>query len=79
MFAQRLSPDDVRSRLDVAFPGAQIDVVDLTGTQDHYHVTLVWSGFAGRGLLDQHRAVNAALAEELKGPIHALKLTTRAA
>ncbi len=75
----RLSPSEVTARLEAALPGAQVAVRDLTGTQDHYEATVIWDGFRGKGLLDQHRMVNSALAEELKGPIHALKLTTRPA
>ena len=38
----------------------------------------VSAGFAGKSLLERHRLVMAALAEEMKGPIHALTLEVKA-
>ena len=35
------------------------------------------AGFAGKSLIQRHRLVMAALAEELKGPIHALTLDVK--
>ena len=34
------------------------------------------SAFADKGLIDRHRLVYAALGEAMRGPIHALALTT---
>ncbi len=44
----------------------------------HYHVTLVSREFEGRTLLEQHRAVNQALAGMFGREIHALALKTSA-
>jgi stress-induced morphogen len=74
--AGRLTPAEVETRIAAALPGARVAVRDLTGTQDHLDATVVWDGFQGKSLVEQHRLVNTALAEELKGPIHALKLAT---
>ncbi|HXV34428.1 MAG TPA: BolA family protein [Gaiellaceae bacterium] len=65
--------------LRTAFPGAsEVDVVDRTGGGDHFHVTVVDSGFEGLSLLAQHRLVYDALAEPLRdGTIHELRITTR--
>jgi len=46
------------------------------GSESHFRVVLVSEQFAGRPLVQRHRAVNAALAEELAGQIHALALHT---
>ncbi len=42
----------------------------------HYQVTLVSSAFDGLPRLDQHRLVNAALADLIGNEIHALGLKT---
>lgn len=65
--------------LSQAFPdAAELDVLDRTGTGDHFHVLIADRGFEGMSLLDQHRAVNEALAEALAdGTIHELRITTR--
>lgn len=44
----------------------------------HFRVRVVAEAFRGKGLVDRHRMVYALLTEELKGPIHALALTTLA-
>lgn len=43
--------------------------------QSHFKVTMVTDEFAGKRLLQRHRAINKALAEELE-QIHALALHT---
>ena len=43
--------------------------------QSHFKVTMVTDEFAGKRLLQRHRAINKALAEELQ-KIHALALHT---
>ena len=72
------SPDAVRARLLEAFPGADVDVTDLTGTQDHLEAVVVAAQFAGKSRIDQHKMVYAALGDWMAGPIHAFALTTRA-
>jgi BolA family transcriptional regulator, general stress-responsive regulator len=48
------------------------------GGGGHFRVTITSAAFAGRGLLERHRMVYAAVANEMKGAVHALALTTRA-
>ena len=36
-----LDPDKVRALLDAGCPGAEIDLVDLTGTKDHYQARTI--------------------------------------
>ncbi|MEC9442283.1 MAG: BolA family protein [Myxococcota bacterium] len=56
--------------------GTTVDVTDLTGTRDHYRAVVVSPAFQGKLPIKRHRMVYAALAEEMKGPIHALTLET---
>lgn len=46
------------------------------GSESHFKVTVVSAGFEGKPLVARHRMVNALLAEELAGPVHALALHT---
>jgi len=71
-----LEPEKVQALLLTAFPGAEIDLVDLTGTRDHYQARIVSEAFAGRSLVEQHQLVYRALGEAMSGPIHALALKT---
>ena len=71
-----IEPERVRELIAQAFPGAEIEVVDLTGTKDHYQARVVAADFAGRSLVEQHQMVYRALGEAMHGPIHALALKT---
>ena len=66
--------EDIVVRIRAALPDAVVEMQDLTGTADHWKATIVSGLFAGKSLIERHRMVMAALAEELKGPIHALTL-----
>lgn len=44
------------------------------GGESHFNLTIVSPAFAGMGRVQRQRAVNAALAEELAGPVHALSI-----
>ena len=71
--------EPLRALLEQAFPDAsEIDVVDRTGGGDHFQVTVASPRFDGLPLIDQHRLVNAALAQPLAdGTIHELRIKTR--
>jgi stress-induced morphogen len=71
-------PESIRERLLQAFPGARIEVTDLTGTEDHFQAVVEAPQFAGKSRVDQHKMVYAALGDLMHGPIHALALSTRA-
>jgi len=44
------------------------------GGESHFNLTLVSAAFAGLGRVQRQRAVNAVLAEQLAGPVHALSI-----
>jgi stress-induced morphogen len=69
--------EDIIAKIRAALPDAQVRMEDLTGTADHWKAAIVSEHFAGKSLLERHRLVMAALAEELKGPIHALTLEVK--
>jgi stress-induced morphogen len=69
--------EDIIAKIRVALPDATVEMSDLTGTADHWKASIVSSAFAGKSLLERHRLVMAALAEEMKGPIHALTLDVK--
>ena len=71
-----IPPDEVRARIASAFPAAKIEIVDLTGTQDHYQARIVSVAFHGKSMIEQHQLVYRALGDAMDGPIHALALET---
>lgn len=78
--------DSIRKKLRRAFAPAELEVVNdshrhaghgsspKTG-ESHFSVAVVSAAFAGKSRLERHRMVNAVLAEELEGAVHALAIT----
>jgi BolA protein len=77
--------DKMRAKLAQAFAPLSLDVIDESashaghagarpGGETHFHIYMVSAAFAGMSKVARHRAVYAALAEEMAGPVHALAL-----
>jgi stress-induced morphogen len=68
---------EIEALLRRAFPDVTVlELEDLTGTKDHYELTLVSAKFEGMSRVAQHQAVYRALGDLMTGPIHALALHT---
>jgi BolA protein len=79
--------DRIRSKLNQAFAPVRLDIQDDSakhsghsgareGGESHFSVTIVSEAFKGQSRVARQRQVNTVLAEELKGPVHALSLQT---
>jgi BolA protein len=75
----------IRTKLEAAFSPERLDIEDDSarhhghagaspGGESHFNVTIVARAFADLSRVQRQRAVYAALAEELAGPVHALSL-----
>lgn len=73
-----MKPEAITERIRAALPDAVVELTDLTGTEDHWQATVISAAFRGKSLIERHRMVMAALAAEMKGPIHALTLHVKA-
>lgn len=71
-----MHPTEIERILREKIPQCEAMARDLTGTLDHFEVTVVSPAFNGLGMVQQHQLIYAALKEELKGAIHALSLKT---
>ena len=71
-----IQPAEIEKLVTAALPGARARARDMTGTLDHYELLVVSPEFAQKSLMERHRLVYAALAEPLKGPLHAVTLKT---
>lgn len=70
-----LTPEQIQHRLKTAYPDGQIEVVDLTGTHDHYQVLIESQAFKGLSRIQCQRHVMDVFAAELKtGEVHALTI-----
>lgn len=76
----------IREKLSQAFVPLALEVVNEShrhaghagspGTgESHFAIKVVSDAFAGKSRVERHRMVNAVLAEELSGQIHALAIT----
>lgn len=77
--------DDIIKKLREAFEPGSLDVTDESHLhaghmghrpegETHFRVHIVSPAFEGKSRIDRHRLINAALAGELAGPVHALAL-----
>ena len=72
-----MKPEQITAKIRAALPDAEVELTDLTGTEDHWSARVVSASFRGKSPIQRHRMVFDALAEEMRGPIHALQLETR--
>jgi stress-induced morphogen len=71
---------ELKTMIEAALPGAEVEVVDETGAGDHLRADVVAPQFEGLSRIDQHRLVKAAVRERFEdGTIHALSVKTRVA
>jgi len=72
-----VTPEELKKRLEALGPETQVEVRDLTGTQDHYEALVVSASFEGKMTIERHRMVYGLLQDEMdSGEVHALSLRT---
>jgi BolA family transcriptional regulator, general stress-responsive regulator len=75
----------ITQKLHQAFSPSEIEVIDDSDThaghagsrpggETHFRVRIIAEAFDGKSRIDRHRMINAVLAEELAGPVHALAI-----
>jgi len=73
-----MTPQEMKDRLTQAYPDGTVEVVDLTGTHDHYEVLVESKAFTGLSRIQQHQHVMGVFGPELKtGEVHALSIKTK--
>ncbi|MEM9285641.1 MAG: BolA family protein [Pseudomonadota bacterium] len=77
--------ETIEQKLTAAFAPEALDIVDQSdlhkghagapdGGESHFRVRIVSAAFDGQNRVARQRAVNAALKDELAGPVHALSV-----
>jgi BolA protein len=80
--------ETIERKLRAAFAPVALEVIDESHHhaghagadargESHFRVKIESDAFKGKSLIEQHRLVNGALAEELKTRVHALAIETR--
>jgi BolA protein len=85
--------DSIERKLVAAFAPSLVEVTDESHRhaghagatradggqgETHFHVRMVTAAFDGVSCVERQRRVHAVLAEELRGPVHALSLRLQA-
>jgi stress-induced morphogen len=69
--------DAMAALIRETFPDAEVEIVDLTGTMDHFNVLVRSGAFRGVPLMERHRMVESALSgARADGRIHAMSIRT---
>jgi acid stress-induced BolA-like protein IbaG/YrbA len=72
-----LDPRDIERQIVAALPGAEVEVIDTTGTGDHFQARVVSETFVGKTMVEQHQMIYAPLKAQISsGALHALALKT---
>ena len=66
--------DWVKSEVLKAVPEATVEVIDLHGSGDHFHVRVIADLFEGMRPLQRQKMVLAVMKQHIPRPIHALDL-----
>ena len=72
-----MKAQDIKTRIETIAPGTKAELIDLTGTQDHWQAIIISPAFAGKTLLEQHRLIFGLFKSEVdSNEMHALTLKT---
>jgi len=89
MSAGKTVQHTITNKLREAFAPESLDVTDEShlheghaghrpGGETHFRVYIVSPAFEGKSRIERHRMINAALAAELAGSVHALAIKAQA-
>jgi BolA family transcriptional regulator, general stress-responsive regulator len=89
MNTDRIVRHTITNKLREAFSPESIEVTDEShlheghaghrpGGETHFRLNIVSSAFKGKSRIERHRMINAALAGELAGSVHALAIKAQA-
>jgi acid stress-induced BolA-like protein IbaG/YrbA len=67
---------ELKAIIERGLPGAYVEVRDMTGGGDHFEALVVSDKFEGKGLVERHQVVYAALGDAMREAVHALALKT---
>ena len=81
--------DSISRRLTEAFAPLRLEVTDEShqhaghaghrpGGESHFRIHIVSDAFKGKSRLERHRMINATLADEFAGGVHALAIHANA-
>ena len=67
--------EEIKQAIETNIIGAQANVSSDDG--HHFAAEVIYAGFSGKSLLEQHKMVYGAIGSAVGDAIHALSLTTK--
>ena len=71
-----MNKDKVRDLIQTGIIDSKVEVIDTTGTNDHFSVVVISDSFEGLSLIEQHQMVYKAVGTYMTNEIHALEIKT---
>lgn len=75
--------ETIKTKVTEAVNPVHLDVMNEShmhnvppGSESHFKLVIVSTEFDGKRLVGRHQMINAALRDELQGPVHALSMET---
>lgn len=72
-----VSKEEITHRIQAEIPGAFVEVSDMTGTGDHYQISVISESFEGQNLVQRHRRMHMIMASAMQAGVHAVKFKTQ--
>ena len=71
-----MNADKVRELIQNGIAGSTAEVIDTTGTNDHFSAVVISDSFESLSLIEQHQMVYKAVGSYMTNEIHALEIKT---
>ena len=71
-----MNADKVRELIQNGIAGSAAEVIDTTGTNDHFSAVVISDSFESLSLIEQHQMVYKAVGSYMTNEIHALEIKT---
>ena len=72
-----MNSEQLKARIQQLHPATEVLVKDLTGTEDHWQVTVVSPAFEGKMMVEHQRMIMGLLKAEIdSNEVHALSMKT---
>ena len=71
-----MEPNELKALIEKGITDAKVEVVDTTGTKDHFSAVVISKSFEKLSLIEQHQSVYKAVGALMTKEVHALQLKT---
>lgn len=69
--------ETIKNKIETKLNKSIVQVEDTRNDNSHFKAVVIWKGFKGKTLVEQHKLVYNAIDEEMKAGLHSLSLRTK--